>query len=723
MAEVWKTAAAWAADRLSGMPHDESGMRRRLMREGAPRRRREASGGGWEFAASGLPAEARDELARRELATQPQPENQATAVEPEKLPEVAPTPTPAVKAADWQRRAADARAALLAEVDRLAEVHGSDRAIRALVSAAADGSLGEQLARLVPMANARSAEGGGRTLSERTVKRWRAQAREAGWVGLLPKAPPPAPEPAWASYLLSIYRERPHSTVSEIVRDLPSRLPEGVSAPTYSQARTYLASLPPQVREKGRIGPSAMLALQGHKRRSSAGLWPMDLCTGDGHAYKAKVQHPVTGNPFKAELVSFVDVATRYCVGWSAGLAESTWVVMDAFRHSVERWGVMAMTYTDHGAGFENWFFDDEVVGLFSRCGTKPERSIGGRAQARGKIERAQATIWGPAERSLPTYVGRRADRDIVKRVEQRVERDIKTRGASRLLLSWQEALDHWRAAVDAYNNRPHSALKRIRDAETGRTRHQTPTEAMREAIENGWRPSDLPADLVEDLFRPYEIRRTVRGEVRLPWGRYYDHALVPYTGQSVRVGYSIHDGDRVWVRDGAGRLICVAQRDANVIPDMPESKIQHARDQRAQRRSALLEQRLEDIEVERLGVSRVIDVTPAPAEPGMPKITSIPQPAAPVRKPQEVASGLSAAAAEWQRSAQVVEIRPGASAPAAATEAEVRYARAREIERRVDAGESVTESEVTWLAKYQTRPEYRVRRDLEEQRAAILAR
>ncbi|WP_372502359.1 Mu transposase C-terminal domain-containing protein [Tistrella mobilis] len=668
-----------------------------------------------------LPAEVREELARRELATQPQPENQAVAIEPEKLPEVA--PTPAVKAADWQRRAADARAALLAEVDRLAEVHGSDRAIRALVSAAADGSLGEQLARLVPLANARSAEGGGRTLSERTVKRWRAQARETGWVGLLPKAPPPAPEPAWAPHLLSIYRERPASALTEIVKDLKPKLPTGVPAPTYSQARSYLDSLPPQVRERGRVGPNAMLALRGHKRRSSANLWPMDLITGDGHTLRWKTQHPVTGNPFQCEVVALLDIATRYTVGWSAGLSENTWVVMDAFRHTVERWGVPAAFYSDNGPGFTNLHMSADMLGLMARCGTLHETSIPGRPQSRGKIERAQSTIWGPAERRMYTYVGPRADRDIVKRRMTQIEREIRTKGASRALPSWEQTLAELAAAVEDYNNRPHSSLKRIRDAETGRTRHQTPHEAMREAVENGWRPSSLPAELIEDLFRPYEERTTIRGEVRLPWGRYYDDALVPLTGQRVRVGYDIHDGERVWVRDGAGRLVCVAHRDANVIPDMPDNKLAHVRDQRASRRAALLDQRLDDIEIERRGVSRVIDVTPAPAEPGMPKITSIPQPAAPVRKPQEIASGLSAAAAEWQRSAQVVEIRPGAAAPAAATEAEVRYARAREIERRVAAGESITESEASWLAKYQTRPEYRVRRDLEEQRAAILAR
>ncbi|MEN2980299.1 Mu transposase C-terminal domain-containing protein [Tistrella bauzanensis] len=668
------------------------------------------------FEVARLPAEIQDELARRSLAVAaPAPADLPAVAEPVEAPS-------AVAVADWQRACADARAALLAEIERLAATHGTDRAIRAMVSAAAGGTLAPALAALVPVANARSGgAAGSRVLSERTLKRWRARQRETGWVGLLPKAAPAAPEPDWAPHLLSIYRRPPERPLTEVLTDLRSALPADVDMPSYGQARSYLASLPPQVRERGRIGQNAMLALMGHKRRSSAGMWPMDLVTADGHTFKSATQHPITGNPFRAELVSVIDVATRYGVGWSAGLAESTWVVMDAYRHAVERWGVPAAVYTDNGSGFVAEAISGEVLGLWARCGTQPDTSIGGRPQARGKIERAQATLWGPAERKLPTYVGRTADRDIVKRVTTKIERDIKDRGTSRLLMSWTDALAHFAAAVEAYNHRPHSALKRIRDEVTGRTRHQTPTEAMREAIESGWTPSTLPADLLEDLFRPYEIRRTIRGEVRLPWGRYYDHALVPYTGQSVRVGYDIHDGDRVWVRDDAGRLICVAQRDANVIPDVPESKLEHIRDQRAKRRSDLKQQQLDDIEVERRGIGVVVDAAPAPVAADLPKITSIPRPIS-APKPIEVPA-LSAAAVEWQRSAQVVEIRPGASAPAPATEAEVRYARAREIERRAEAGESLTDGEAAWLTKYRTRPEYRVRRDLEDQRAAILAR
>ncbi|HAE45820.1 MAG TPA: hypothetical protein DCK97_00210 [Tistrella mobilis] len=663
-----------------------------------------------------LPAEVREELARHQLTTQP--ENQAVEVRSEKLPEVS-APAPAVAAADWQRRAADARAALLAEVDRLAEVHGSDRAIRALVSAAADGSLSEQLARFVPLANARSAEGGGRTLSERTVKRWRAARAREGWTGLLPLAPAARPEPAWGSALLSIYRRPTNPPLTEALIELARRLPAGVEPPTYAQARHYLDKLPPQVREAGRRGPNALLGLRGHKIRSSEGLMPMDVITADGHAFKSAVAHPQHGRPFRPEVVAVLDVATRMVVGWSVGLAEGMLVVRDAYLHAFTRFGRAGVAYTDNGPGFAGRQVGGDEIGMLARCGVMHETSTPGRPQSRGKIERLMATLWGPAERALPTYQGALMDPEALKRVSKRIERDVRSTGGSRVLLSWAEFLDLLRDRVDAYNNSPHRALRRVRDDETGRTRYQTPAEAMAQARADGWEPDVLPQALLDDIDRIYEVRTCQRGWVTLPWGKYYDDQLVPYTDQRVRVGYSIHDASRVWVRDASGRAICIAERDANVVPEVSADALEHIARQRHRRRLKTAERRIEEIDAEFAG--QVVEHQ-LPATPDIPRITSIR--VAPTQKPTEApAPALSAAAAEWQRSAQVVEIRPGAAAPAAATEAEVRYARAREIERRVDAGESITESESSWLAKYRTRPEYRVRRELEEQRAAILAR
>ena len=76
--------------------------------------------------------------------------------------------------------------------------------------------------------------------------------------------------------------------------------------------------------------------------------------------------------------------------------------------------------------------------------------------------------------------------------------------------------------------------------------------------------PSAAEAD---DLFRPYELRVTRRGEVSL-WGRAASRATSStFDGQDVLVGYDIHDASRAWVRDLDERLVAIAGLDANVAP------------------------------------------------------------------------------------------------------------------------------------------------------------
>jgi hypothetical protein len=59
-----------------------------------------------------------------------------------------------------------------------------------------------------------------------------------------------------------------------------------------------------------------------------------DIWVGDGHSFKAKVQHPIHGQPFIPEVTFILDWKSRKIVGWSVSLSESTIAVSDAFRHA-----------------------------------------------------------------------------------------------------------------------------------------------------------------------------------------------------------------------------------------------------------------------------------------------------------------------------------------------------------------------------------------------------
>jgi putative transposase len=85
-----------------------------------------------------------------------------------------------------------------------------------------------------------------------------------------------------------------------------------------------------------------------------------------------------------------------------------------------------------------------------------------------------------------------------------------------------------------------------------------------------------------EDLFRPYEECKVRRGEIELFSNRYFSPDLAEYHGDTVLVGYDIHNADQITVRDEDGRLICYAKWNANKRTYFPQTKVEQARQRRA---------------------------------------------------------------------------------------------------------------------------------------------
>lgn len=587
----------------------------------------------------------------------------------DRLPTVVDRPAPA-GLADWQRRRADARAALLAHLDGLVEAVGTERGIRAMVEAAAAGRLPPALQDLVPVANARSGDGAtGRTLSRPTLMRWRAELR-AGTTALAPKAATPKAVPAWAPALLRLHRRPGKPSLAYVVEQLQRDL--GDAAPSYQQARRFLATVAVPEREKGRRGPIALKAVQGFKRRSTDDLWPLDVVLMDGHTPDAEVAHPVHGKAFRPELTAVKDAKTRRVVGWSVALKESTWSVMDAIRAAVERAGVPAILYTDRGSGYVNDIATAAVTGYLGRLGITHRTSLPYNSQARGQIEKLNQDLWIRPARALPGYVGRDQDKEFRRAVVKRTAADLATAGASPALLAWADFLKWAEAQVTAYNARPHRSLPKVRDAD-GRLRHQTPDEAWAAAEAEGWQPVRLDADAAADLFRPYEVRTTARGEVSLFGARYFAPMLADHHGESVQVGYDIHDPSRVWVRDLDGRLIAVAGLDANKTPFFPKSVVEQARDDRAKRRLATIERNRLEVLAER-GPT----VAPAAAEP----------------TPRETAA--------------LAAIEADLATPAAPALPETPADRWRRATAVLAAGAEADPAQAAWAAVYVKSPEYR---------------
>ncbi|RJQ21988.1 MAG: hypothetical protein C4560_02905 [Nitrospiraceae bacterium] len=507
---------------------------------------------------------------------------------------------------DWQRDCMTARLAILQEIDTIAAEHklSANKAIKRFINLIEKKHLAPHIQQAISQANHR--DGSERTLSWQTIYRWMKLRRECGALGLAPEDTEQLYIPAWAERFLSIYRVPSKPSIPQTLELM------GADAPPYWQAVRFLKKYSRLDIQRGRMSGSELRSVKGYTIRDKSHLMPLDVVVADGHSYKAKVAHPVHGKPFNPEVEGIIDAATRVCIGWSTGLAESSMVVADAIRHAVtvnEKkaiGGLFAIFYSDQGAGNKAHAISDELTGILARIGATPKTGIPGNPQGRGIIEKAQYSIWIRGAKQLPTFTGTGMDSLSYRKTMKIVDKDIKEKGTSRLLISWGQFLEYCEETVAAYNNRPHSALPKIVDAQSGYRRRMTPIEMWNRYIETGWKPMLLDPAEIKDLFRP-QVKCIARNAmVRVFGNTYYNNLLEHYHGEEVFVNYDIHDPKVVWVRDQQQRLICEAIFEANKRQFFPVSVIEQAREKRLKGRIKRLESQIDDAKIEAYGIEEI---------------------------------------------------------------------------------------------------------------------
>lgn len=584
MSQEWFVSTDLAG--IHGLPATKSGVIRRAKAENWRSRPRQGRGGGREYHVSSLPKETQTFLLRVAVAEEtktmlPKPISGAVALAlHETSTALAPRPDATGLSlvepqsigdlADWQRRIMQARLHILAIIDELTVSRGQTAAVRGFIESAMAGELPDETMQAIRTANARGNEQ--RTMNESTVYRWLVQ-RVAGAIHLAPKAARVAALPEWMPMLLPLYQVPQKPSVAECVRDYWPKAYPGTPAPALRSAQRHLQSLPIEVREWGRMGRNARRAIQPFIRRTMDGLWPMDIVTVDGHLFKAYVRHPMTGRRMRPEVTTYLDIATRRAVGFSAWIAESSYAIWGAIRSMVTdpACGIPAIHYSDNGA-----YRADQHKALLARIGTTPMFAEAYRAQARGVIERFNSSVWVPLARTIDTYCGDDCDAEYLKKALKKAD------DGGENLPGWEDFCRLAQEALADYNAKEHSTLPR----------HQCPDVAWEAAIGEGWQPTLLDGDDLHDLL-PTMTRKVQRAEINLPWGRYYDNALRAWSGQEVRVGVVPTDGSRVWVSDSRGRLIVIAERARNARPYVAETKMDHARAQREAGRVDRLERKL----------------------------------------------------------------------------------------------------------------------------------
>ena len=495
-----------------------------------------------------------------------------------------------------QRQREGARLGVLNAIERLmAETKtGRDGAITAFLVSAQHPDM-PHLAHMLRLANDK--RGGGAALpSKRTIHRWFQQREASG--SLLPKVPQKDLSlPEWFKRFLVFYRT-PQKPSVQAAFELFARAELAqqplAKLPSVHQARRWLDKLGNVAREDGRLGSRELKTVKPYKVRDFKNLQPADIYTADGHTFDAEVLHPDSGKPFRPEITTVADVATRKIVGWSVDLAESGYAVLSAVCHAVKTGGIPAVFYVDNGGGYKNALMSDQATGLMGRLGITMRHSLPYSSQARGVIERLHQTVWVQAAKRLQSYIGADMDKQAGQAVHKAGRKLMKQEAALKgvpalgnilslspnLLPDFDEFRRIAAQAVEDYNNRPHRSLPKVMDI-SGSPRHMTPNELW--ALKESQGAEIQTVDEAESLylFMPQEVRVVQRGQVTLRRNVYYSAALQEYNGDRLRVAFDMHNAERVWLFDDDGRYVCHADWNGNRIDYMPVSVIEQAKEKR----------------------------------------------------------------------------------------------------------------------------------------------
>ncbi|MCY1289538.1 Integrase core domain protein [compost metagenome] len=536
---------------------------------------------------------------------------------------------------------------------------------------ARDGQLSPYLAERVVRANDRKSAD--RTLSERTLKRWLSDYRRHGEIALAPvRRKADLTLPTWATVFLKHYQRPQKPSVTAAYEKLCAEYP---GAPSIHAVRRFLAKLSPQAREMGRMGPREAKSLEAFNRRITDGMWPNDVWVADGHKFDAEVIDSRTGKPFRPEVTTIIDWATRRIVGFAINLAESTLATLDALRDGLSRAGMFRIFYVDNGSGFAN----DAVREVVDRLGGEMTHSLPYNSQARGVIERSHRTIMVRLAKDFDSYIGADMDAEASTKAHRISRSDLKKGTAPRYIPTLQEFYERLSVALDTYNHRPHRGLPKIRDVETGKRRHQSPMEAWKSAEAEGFVALQPSIELSVLLTRPQEMRRTHRGEVRINGGTYFLQELVPLHGEQVRVAWDYRDAGSVGIFSLEGDLLGEAKLGGNASHAMP--RLAKDSDRRVKGQIARLEQKGETLIGKKVEM-RVIE--------------------APQQTDYDLQQRLAEAGkylAQLEQSAPEFEV-PGDSM--------ARYRLWKRLDARLQGGEQLDAAEAHWHGEYRNTREFR---------------
>jgi putative transposase len=507
-----------------------------------------------------------------------------------------------------QRKAAELRMALIQDCLE-------PRSIGAQTMA--ENLLSKLLAGTAPVRATFAATALGGKLSVPTLKRWILDARKGGKNALLPKHTGRVRQDrGWEVRCLYLWDKPAKPGYEDLVWRLRS---EGWTDVQGHQVRRYLKTLPKHLGGKdsiNRVGKHLYgLTHMSFQARETKDMAVGFMYAGDGHTVDCYVAHPNNGTGlFRPELTVFIDLRSRYVVGWWFSESETKESTLFALSHAlVKHQHVPTMLYLDHGAGYRAKMLSDDETGWFKKFSIGITVAIPGNPHGKGWIERFFLTVRNKHDKFFADGMFYCGD-DMAKETNRRLHTEVKQ--GKRTLPSFEAYVDSFSKWIDQYHNTPMDALE-----------GQTPAQVWA-----GLNP--LPVHMDHDaVMRPSAARMVRRQCVTLDKRTYFHEALIAYDGMTLPIEYDLHNDKVVWVRDEKGRLICEASL-TSTISVVPTSRMDEQRLKSEQAALQRLENKAHEVRLraqpvltlaDQVAGLELLEAVPLLAEPAQPKAIPLP--------------------------------------------------------------------------------------------------
>lgn len=223
-------------------------------------------------------------------------------------------------------------------------------------------------------------------ISERTVRRYLAAYREAGYDGLHRRSTATpiltSIEPELLEQAIILRREVPSRSVLQIIRILEA---EDLVAPGQIKRSTLQRAMA----ERGfssaqmRLYTGKGLAARRFEKRHRCQLWQADI------KYGPYLPIGRAGKKQQVYLVAIIDDATRFIVHARFYPDQKLPILEDSLRQAVTRWGKTDALYVDNGKQFRS----DWLHNACERLGIKLKFTRPYAPESKGKIERFNRTV------------------------------------------------------------------------------------------------------------------------------------------------------------------------------------------------------------------------------------------------------------------------------------------------------------------------------------------